>query len=33
VQDNSLRTVLERHVPQLQPHFANIRNVYFPWDK
>src|SRR5215472_12341736 len=33
VQDNSLRTVLERHVPQLRPHFANIRNVYFPWDK
>jgi hypothetical protein len=33
VQNNSLRTVLERHVPQLRPHFANIRNVYFPWDK
>ena len=33
VQDNSLRAVLERHVPQLRPHFANIRNVYFPWDK
>jgi hypothetical protein len=25
--------VLERHVPQLRPHFANIRNVYFPWDR
>jgi len=33
VQDNSLRTVLERHVPQLRPHFANIRNVYFAWEK
>src|SRR5262249_19781185 len=33
VQDNSLRTVLERHVPQLPPPFANIRNVDFPWGK
>src|SRR5205823_11602974 len=33
VQDNSHRAVLERHVPQLRPHFANIRNVYFPWEK
>jgi Animal haem peroxidase len=32
VQDNSLRTVLERHTPQLQPHFADIRNVFFPWN-
>jgi hypothetical protein len=24
--------VLERHVPQLRPHFANVRNVYFPWE-
>ncbi len=33
VQDNSLRTVLERHVPQTRAHFANVRNVFFPWDK
>src|SRR5262249_46806588 len=33
VPDNSLRAVLEAHVPQLRPHFANIRHVYFPWDK
>jgi Animal haem peroxidase len=32
VQDNSMRTVLERHTPQLQPHFADIRNVFFPWN-
>jgi len=24
--------VLERHTPQLQPHFADIRNVFFPWN-
>jgi hypothetical protein len=33
VRDNSLRTVLERHVPELRAHFANVRNVFFPWDK
>jgi hypothetical protein len=33
IADNSLRSVLERHAPQLRPHFANIRNVYFPWDR
>jgi len=30
VQDNSLRTVLEWHVPQLRPHYANIRNMCGP---
>ena len=33
VEDNSLRTVLERHLPQLGSHFANVRNVFFPWGK
>ena len=33
VRDNRLRTVLERHVPELRAHFANVRNVFFPWDK
>ena len=33
VRDNSMRAVLERHLPQLRPHFANARNVFFPWDK
>jgi hypothetical protein len=32
VQDNSMRTVLERHAPQLRPHFADTRNVFFPWN-
>jgi Animal haem peroxidase len=31
VQDNSLRTVLERHCPELRLHFADVRNVFFPW--
>jgi hypothetical protein len=31
VRDNSMRTVLERHAPQLRPHFADVRNVFFPW--
>jgi hypothetical protein len=33
IADNSLRTVLERHVTELRPHFANVRNVFFPWGK
>ncbi|WP_448951299.1 peroxidase family protein [Labrys neptuniae] len=33
VQDNSLRTVLERHAPELAPAFAVPRNVFFPWTK
>lgn len=33
IADNSLRTVLERHVAELRPHFANVRNVFFPWGK
>ena len=33
VSDNSMRTVLERHAPQLRPHFADVRNVFFPWSK
>lgn len=33
VRDNNFRSVLERHVPQLRPHFADVRNVFFPWTK
>jgi hypothetical protein len=33
IQDNNLRSVLERHLPHMRPHFANVRNVFFPWDK
>jgi hypothetical protein len=31
VQENSFRTVLERHLPELRHHFADARNVFFPW--
>jgi hypothetical protein len=33
VRDNSLRTVLARHVPELAGHFGDARNVFFPWDR
>ncbi len=33
IANNSLRTVLERHAPQLKPHLADVRNVFFPWAK
>jgi hypothetical protein len=33
IRDNSMRSVLERHLPQLRSHFANARNVFFPWAK
>lgn len=31
VQENSFRTVLQRHLPELAPLFADVRNVFFPW--
>ena len=31
VRDNSMRTVFERHCPALRTHFADARNVFFPW--
>jgi Animal haem peroxidase len=31
VQQNSMRTVFERHLPELTPDFAVVRNVFFPW--
>jgi hypothetical protein len=33
VRDNSLRTVMERHCPELRLHFADARNIFFPWAK
>jgi Animal haem peroxidase len=33
IKDNNLRSVIERHCPELRPHFAELRNVFFPWDK
>ena len=31
VQDNSIRTVIARHLPDLRLHFADVRNIFFPW--
>lgn len=31
VADNDLRSVMTRHCPALAPHFADVRNLYFPW--
>ncbi len=31
VQDNSMRSVVNRHCPALAPAFANARNMFFPW--
>jgi len=33
VADNNFRSVLERHFPKLRPRFADLRNVFFPWDR
>jgi hypothetical protein len=33
IRDNNFRSVLERHFPQLRPRFADLRNVFFPWDR
>lgn len=33
IEDNSLRTVIERHCGSLRPHFADLRNVFFLWDR
>lgn len=33
VQDNGFRDVLVRHLPALAPHFADLRNPFFPWER
>lgn len=33
VRDNSMRTVMARHCGALGAHFADARNVFFPWDR
>jgi hypothetical protein len=33
IKDNNLRSVIRRHCPKLQRHFADLRNVFFLWDK
>ena len=31
VQKNGLKDVLRRHVPELAPLYADVRNVFYPW--
>jgi hypothetical protein len=31
VRDNGLRDVVLRHCPELAPHVADVRNLFFPW--
>ena len=33
VKEQTLRSVLERHCPALRPRFAELRNIFFPWDR
>lgn len=33
VKDNGMRNVMERHAPALAAHFADARNMFFPWAK
>ncbi|GLS22523.1 putative peroxidase [Labrys miyagiensis] len=33
IEQNSFGTVLQRHLPELAPDFAVVRNVFFPWTK
>jgi len=32
IRDNGFRTVVQRHCPALGRRFADIRNMFFPWD-
>ena len=31
IDENGMRSVLLRHLPDLAPHVAGLRNVFFPW--
>ncbi len=33
IADNSLNTVLLRHIPTLGPRLAEVKNAFFPWHK
>jgi hypothetical protein len=33
IEDNSMRSVFLRHFPELAPHIADVRNVFFPWKR
>ena len=31
IDDNGMRSVLLRHLPDLRPHLEGVRNAFFPW--
>jgi hypothetical protein len=33
ITNNSFRSLLTRHCPELAPRFGDLRNVFFPWDR
>ncbi len=33
VRDNGMRSVMQRHMPELAVHFADCRSMFFPWAK
>jgi hypothetical protein len=33
IKDNNLISLLGRHCPALRPHFADLRNAFFLWDR
>ena len=33
VRDNDFRSVMTRHLPELAWHFADVRNLFFPWQR
>ena len=33
IDDNGMRSVLLRHLPDLAPQLAGVRNVFFPWNR
>jgi Animal haem peroxidase len=31
IAENTMKTVILRHLPQLAPHLRDVRNAFFPW--
>jgi Animal haem peroxidase len=31
IADNTMKTMILRHLPQLAPHLRDVRNAFFPW--
>lgn len=31
IADNTMKSVISRHLPQLAPRLKDVRNAFFPW--